>query len=178
MCYRKDAAYGYAQIVKESIEKAIEMDDVLVCTFGSVELVPNTVNVVPGECNFSIDCRHPDGKILDDFATWMEDNMRRIAKENGLEIEIDKWMDQRPVPMDQTMIHLIEENAKEEGLNYEVMHSGAGHDSQIFAKVVPTGMIFVPSIGGISHNINERTEIEDLARGVKLLEDTLYKLAY
>lgn len=178
MCYRKDAAYVYANIVKESIEKATQMDPILVCTFGSVGLIPNTVNVVPGECNFTIDCRHPNKEILDEFANWMEDNMKRIAKELDVSIQIDMWMDQKPVPMNNRMISLIEDNAKEMNLRYEVMHSGAGHDSQIFAKVVPTGMIFVPSIRGISHNINERTEIKDLEKGVEILENTLYKLAY
>ena len=58
------------------------------------------------------------------------------------------------------------------------MHSGAGHDSQIFAPRVPTGMIFVPSIEGISHNPKEKTNVEDLILGIKVLENTLYKLAY
>ncbi|MDO5028828.1 MAG: allantoate deiminase [Bacillota bacterium] len=178
MEYRKDAAYGYALIVKAAIEKAIEMDPILVCTFGSVELIPNTVNVVPGECNFSIDCRHPQGQVLDEFASWLEETMVQIAEEKGLEIEIDKWMDERPVPMDEKMIALLENTAKDLGLNYELMHSGAGHDSQIFAEKVPTAMIFVPSIGGISHNINEATAYEDQARGCLLLENALYKLSY
>jgi allantoate deiminase len=58
------------------------------------------------------------------------------------------------------------------------MHSGAGHDSQIFALHVPTAMIFVPSIGGISHNPAEATKTEDLVEGVKALTASLYKLAY
>ena len=64
------------------------------------------------------------------------------------------------------------------GIDYEIMHSGAGHDSQIFAPRVPTGMIFVPSIAGISHNPDEKTELSDLILGIKVLENTLYKLAY
>ena len=58
------------------------------------------------------------------------------------------------------------------------MPSGAGHDSQIFAKYVPTAMMFVPSINGISHNVEEETRIEDLIKGVEVLKNVLYKLAY
>ncbi len=58
------------------------------------------------------------------------------------------------------------------------MHSGAGHDSQIFAPIVPTVMMFVPSIKGISHSPAEATTLSDLAEGVKLLTEVLYKLAY
>ncbi|MBX9331463.1 M20/M25/M40 family metallo-hydrolase, partial [Serratia marcescens] len=63
-------------------------------------------------------------------------------------------------------------------LNYRMMHSGAGHDSQIFAPRVPTVMMFVPSIAGISHNPAEKTAVADLNEGVKMLAQTLYQLAY
>ena len=58
------------------------------------------------------------------------------------------------------------------------MHSGAGHDSQIIAPRIPTGMIFVPSIRGISHNPAEDTKLKDILQGIEALELTLYKLAY
>ena len=58
------------------------------------------------------------------------------------------------------------------------MHSGAGHDSQVIAPRYPSAMIFVPSIGGISHNPAEETKFEDLIEGIKILADTLYELAY
>lgn len=178
MGYRKDAIYAYSKIVKSSIDMAIEEGDPLVITFGNITVVPNTVNVVPGEVVFSIDCRHPDGYILNNFSKKVEENMKKIVADMGMEIDIDMWMDAPPVPMDHAMTTTIEETVKDMGIRYEIMHSGAGHDSQIFAPRVPTGMIFVPSIGGISHNPEEATKIEDLILGIKVLEKTLYKLAY
>ena len=178
MDYRRDVSLAYSTIVKEAIEKAIEMDDILVVTFGRVKYIPNTVNVVPGEVDFSIDTRHPDQKVLDEFTNWLENRMKEISENLGMDISINKWMDQAPVPMDDNIIETIEQSADEMNINYETMHSGAGHDSQIFAEHVPTGMIFVPSIKGISHNINEKTDIDDLVLGVELLEKVLYKLAY
>lgn len=178
MGYRKDAIYAYSKIVKSSIDMALEEGDPLVITFGNITVSPNTVNVVPGSVVFSMDCRHPDGYILNKFTEKVEKNMKRIVEEMGMEIDINMWMNAPPVPMNHEIIKMIEETAKDMDLDYEVMHSGAGHDSQIFAPRVPTGMIFVPSIDGISHNPKEKTNVEDLILGIKVLENTLYKLAY
>ncbi|MDO5650064.1 MAG: allantoate deiminase [Gallicola sp.] len=178
MSYRKDAIYAYSKIVKSSIEMAEEEGDPLVITFGNITVVPNTVNVVPGEVVFSMDCRHPDGYILNNFTKKIEKNMKSIVDEMNMEIELDMWMNAPPVPMDHSVINTIENTVKEMGIDYEVMHSGAGHDSQIFAPRVPTGMIFVPSIDGISHNPAEKTKDEDLFLGIEVLKNTLHKLAY
>ncbi len=178
MGYRKDAVYGFSEICYQSIKKAEKVGDPLVLTFGKVEPKPNTVNVVPGYVLFTIDCRHTDKKALVDFTTEIEEDMKRIAKEHGLEIEIDLWMDEDPVPMDKNLVERFEAICKRDSINFRVMHSGAGHDSQIFAPRVPTAMFFVPSIKGISHNPAEATKIEDLAEGIKVLSEAFYELAY
>lgn len=178
MKYRKDTIQAFARIVTESIEKAKRVGDPLVLTFGHVEAKPNTVNVVPGETLFSIDCRHTDNKLLAEFTEEIEEDMKRIAEEMNIEIDINRWMDARPIPMDDEIISVIEQSCKDNKLNYKLMHSGAGHDSQIFGPRLPTGMIFVPSIGGISHNPAEDTKTEDLVQGVLALEAALYELAY
>lgn len=178
MEYRKDAVECLSRIVVNGIDKAKAVGNPLVLTFGHVEVKPNVVNVVPGEVAFSIDCRHTDQEALNNFTAELEADMKTIAKDMGLEIEISLWMDEPPVPMDDQVVSLIEEVCEEAGLNYQVMHSGAGHDSQIFAPRVPTGMIFVPSIEGISHNPAEHTDAKDIAEGIKALAAALYKQAY
>ena len=178
MRYRKDTIEAFSRIVTESLDKARKEGDPLVLTFGHVEVKPNTVNVVPGETVFSIDCRHTDDEKLRSFTEEIENDMKRIAKEMGIEIIIDRWMDAPAVAMDDNIISVIENVCDSNGFNYKVMHSGAGHDSQIFAVRVPTGMIFVPSINGISHNPAEDTKVEDIAEGIAALEATLYELAY
>ncbi|MHC5268559.1 allantoate deiminase [Enterococcus sp. LJL98] len=178
MGYRHDAVYGFAKICSEAIDRAVAFGDPLVLTFGQVIPKPNTVNVVPGEVEFSIDCRHTDAEILADFTKDLEARMEAIAKAHGLTIEIDRWMDEAPVPMATEIVEVIEKKAKEGNYKYKVMHSGAGHDSQIIAPHYPSAMIFVPSIGGISHNPAEATKMEDLIEGIKMLADTFYELAY
>jgi allantoate deiminase len=178
MGYRKDTVYAFSRICSQTVEKAVKRGDPLVVTFGRVEPSPNTVNVVPGATLFTMDCRHTDREQLVEFSSEIEADMRRIAAEMGIAIEIDLWMDEAPVPMDSGLVNLLKTICEEEKLNFRVMHSGAGHDSQIFAPTFPTAMLFVPSIKGISHNPAENTLAEDLTEGVKALTHALYKLAY
>lgn len=178
MCYRHDVVQVFAEIVSQSIAKANAEGDPLVLTFGHIEVTPNTVNVVPGDAMFTMDCRHTDKDTLVRFSEGIEEDMKRIAAEHGVEIDIDRWMDEDPVPMNPQLVSTIEETVKEMGANYRVMHSGAGHDSQVIAPHVPTGMLFVPSIEGVSHNPAEETKPEDLAQGVEALAAVLHKLAY
>ena len=178
MEYRKDVIQVFANIVTESINKAKEKGNPLVLTFGKINVKPNTVNVVPGFAEFTMDCRHTNSSFLKEFTSEIEEDMKRIAKDANVEIEIDRWMDEEPVPMDKNVISIIEEACKEKNLNYKLMHSGAGHDSQIIAPHIKTGMIFVPSVKGISHNPKEFTELEDLKQGIEALAAAIYKLAY
>lgn len=178
MGFRHDTVYAMSKMISESIDRAKEWGDPLVLTFGHVDVTPNTVNVVPGKTFFTMDCRHTDGEVLNDFTKEIESLFRQIASELEIEIEIDNWMDESPVPMSEKVVTVLETACQESGLNYTTMHSGAGHDSQIFALHVPTAMLFVPSIGGISHNPAEATKTEDLVEGVKALIASLYKLAY
>lgn len=178
MGYRKDTVYAASQMIHEIISMAREIGDPLVTTVGKFEASPNIVNVVPGKAIFTIDVRHTDKEAIISFTEQMTARMQVISKEHEVEMDIDLWMDEDPVPMDQKVVELIEKQCKENGLNYKVMHSGAGHDSQIFAPVVPTAMLFVPSLKGISHNPAEFTEPEDLAEGVKALIGALYELGY
>jgi allantoate deiminase len=178
MEYRKDTVEAMLRMIVNGIDKAKAEGDPLVLTFGRVDPIPNTVNVVPGEVSFSIDCRHTDQAALNDFTEELENDMKQIASDMGIEIDINQWMDEAPTPMNDKIIHTIEEVCKEKELDYKVMHSGAGHDAQIFATYVPTGMIFVPSIKGISHNPEEHTETPDLVQGIEALKSSLEKLAY
>ena len=178
MGYRKDTVYAFSKICTQSIEKAQQEGDPLVLTFGKVVPKPNTVNVVPGDILFTIDCRHTDKETLVRFSDQVVADILTICNDMGIECDVDLWMDEDPIPMDPSLVTLMEDTLRDKGANYKLMHSGAGHDSQIFAPRVPTGMLFIPSIKGISHNPAEQTDINDLAEGVKALIDVLYELAY
>lgn len=178
MGYRKDALYAASKMINGVIDRAKEYGDPLVATVGKIEVKPNTVNVVPGEALFTFDVRHTEKEVLVKFTEELTAIINRVAADSGVETSIDMWMDEDPIPMNKQIVDTIEKQAKENGFNYKVMHSGAGHDSQIIAPVVPTAMIFVPSREGISHNPLEYTSPEQLAVGVQALMSSLYALAY
>ena len=104
--------------------------------------------------------------------------MKTIAQELGLTIAIDRWMDEAPVPMNQAIVEVIEQKAKEGKYQYRMMHSGAGHDSQIIAPHYPTAMIFVPSIGGLVIILQKQRHFQIWLKVSSFLADTLYELAY
>ena len=178
MGYRKDALVAASKMIQDIMNKAKEYGDPLVATVGKMEVKPNIVNVVPGSALFTLDVRHTEKEILVKFTEELTNIINSTAAESGVQINIDMWMDEDPIPMDQQIVKAIEKQVKESGLSYKIMHSGAGHDSQIIAPIVPTAMIFVPSREGISHNPLEYTSPEELAAGVKALMDSLYVLAY
>lgn len=178
MGLRKDTVFTASKIITEVITEAKRLGDPLVCTFGKVEVSPNVVNVVPGKVLLTIDTRHTDKDALVSFTNFAEETMKRIAEEDGVGIAIDMWMDEDPVPMDEEIVRVLQNCCNEEGLNYKLMHSGAGHDSQIFAPFYPTAMLFVPSQDGISHNPKEYTEPKDLLEGAKAMAAAFYELAY
>ncbi|MBP2077003.1 allantoate deiminase [Oceanobacillus polygoni] len=178
MGYRKDTVFATSQMVSEIITAARKHGDPLVATVGKIDVTPNVVNVVPGNTLFTLDIRHTEKDALVQFTEEVNEILNRLAKEHQVGLTIDMWMDEDPVPMDKNIVDLMIKQCDENGLNYKLMHSGAGHDSQIFAPKIPTAMIFVPSRDGISHNPAEYTEPADLAEGVKALMGALYELAY
>ncbi|WP_436865979.1 allantoate deiminase [Staphylococcus pseudoxylosus] len=180
MGLRRDAVVSFSKIATELTDKARAIGDPLVITFGRVDPVPNTVNVVPGEVTFSIDCRHINQAALNDFAQTIDDCIKTVSEQEGVEYDINLWMDEAPTMMDESLVKVVEQAAEQVvGSNdSKIMPSGAGHDSQIFAKYIPTAMLFVPSINGVSHNVTEETDIEDLVKGIEVLKQVLYQLAY
>lgn len=178
MSYRKDTVHCFSAFAVKAFDAAGQMGDPLVLTFGHVTPQPNTVNVVPGKLTFMIDTRHTDQEALNSFEATLRSILDETCKEFGIEADVDLWMDAAPVAMDQSVVDSLVKSSEDLGLDTIVMHSGAGHDSQIIAPFVPTAMIFTPSIKGISHNPKEATDVEYLNYAITLLAKTLHDLAY
>lgn len=178
MEYRRDALYAASRMIVSVTDRARTYGSPLVTTAGFIEVRPNISNVVPGEADFSLDIRHTDREFLRSFTDEANAILRQVASECGVEIEVNMWMDELPVPMSAEIVCCLKNVCERKQVNYRVMHSGAGHDAQLIAKYVPTAMLFVPSRDGISHNPAEHTDPEYLAKGVSVLIDALYELAY
>ncbi|MCR8644766.1 allantoate deiminase [Paenibacillus sp. N1-5-1-14] len=178
MGYRKDAVHAAGRMIQQILDLAQAEGDPLVTTVGKIEVKPNVVNVVPGSSLFTLDIRHTDKAELIRFTEVVTDVMHQTAEAFGVGLNINMWMDEDPVPMDKQILEVLERQCKDNNIPYKMMHSGAGHDSQILAKFAPTAMLFVPSRKGISHNPEEYTSPEHLADGVRALTHALHELAY
>ncbi|MGF6353602.1 allantoate deiminase [Paenibacillus sp. 4624] len=178
MHWRHDAMFTSAELIRILMHRANAHESGLVATVGRMEVKPNVGNVIAREVTFSLDVRHSDAKIIEQFCEACFSDFETFTSEHGTTVTCHKWMDEPPVAMDCTLNQTAEDILKREGISYKRMTSGAGHDSQIFGTHCPTGLLFVPSQGGISHSPAEFTHTEDLQRGVRLLIDLLYKLAY
>lgn len=140
-----------------------------VASVGLIENRPNSRNVVPGEVFFTIDLRHPDEAVLDKMEKAHRDAVFKIADESKVEIDEKRIWNSPAVKFAPELISCVREGVKQAGFTSRDMASGAGHDAAYIARVAPTTMIFVPCLGGISHNEAESTTLEECAAGAQVL---------
>ena len=140
-----------------------------VATVGRIVAAPNTRNVVPGRVDLTVDLRDIDPATLDRF----EARFRQIAKEIGdttkTTFRMTRSVDSAPALSDARLMEAIDASRAALGLTGKRLPSGAGHDAQELAHIAPMAMIFVPSVGGISHSPKEFTDGADIAAGVDVL---------
>jgi len=177
MNLRHDPAYVVGAVTVFLRQLAYRYGGDQVCTVGKVDLTPNLVNVVPGRATMTIDVRNTDEKTLQRAEAEIEQFLNTIAAQEGVSIEWRTLARFEPVVFDDHVVEIIERLAVERSLTVQRMPSGAGHDAQMFARVCPTGMIFVPSERGISHNPAEHTDHADLIEGTNLLLVAMTELA-
>lgn len=178
MTWRKDALRGSSQMIAAIMESAEFAGAPLVATVGKIEAEPNVSNVIAQKVVFSLDVRHPKSDVLDMFCEEALAICRRIGQQRKLQVKIEKHLDVLPVEMDSALLQTVEEICSQLSIPYKIMSSGAGHDTQIMAPHYPTSLIFVPSKGGISHSPQEYTSKEEMASGVQVLIELLYRLGY
>lgn len=147
-----------------------------VATVGSLTLHPNLVNVVAAKAVMTVDLRNTDDEVLQLAETRFRGHLATAAEAEGVGVETRVLARFEPVDFDPRVIDLVEAAAKNAGLSCRRMPSGAGHDAQMFARVCPTAMIFTPSVNGISHNVTEFTESNDLEAGANVLLDVMLRL--
>ncbi len=140
-----------------------------VASVGLIENRPNSRNVVPGEVFFTVDLRHPDEKILDRMEAAMREALPKIAADTKVTFE-EKCIWKSPaVKFASELIECVRMGTAQAGYKSRDMASGAGHDAAYIARVAPTTMIFVPCLGGISHNEAESTTLEECGAGAQVL---------
>ena len=177
MSMRRDAGLAAGELVVAVRRIVDEMGGTQVGTVGALRLHPDLVNVVAARAKLIIDLRNTDDDDLQSAERRLLTEVRRIADSTDVEIDT-RWVARfEPVVFDPRVVELVESNASALGLSVRRMPSGAGHDAQILASVCPAGMVFVPSVKGISHNPAEYTEPDDLIAGANVLLNTVVTLA-
>jgi N-carbamoyl-L-amino-acid hydrolase len=172
---RKDALIAAAELVL-CVQRAALEKRCHVATVGQLVVSPNATNIIPGEVAFTIEIRDLEREKILASLKHIRECGEQIAFRSNIEMEFSDRKLIDSVPCSPVVREAIVRSCADLGLKFQTLPSGAGHDAQMMAKLAPTGMIFVPSIGGISHSPREFTTSEDCARGTQVLLETMLHL--
>ena len=169
MRLRHDAGYVASVISVEVRKLAKKIGGNQIGTVGVTKLNPGLVNVIPKEALLTIDLRNTDEQKLKQAENKIKLIIEKTCKDEGVSFKSRTLARFEPVTFDKSMVSLVSNVASKMGFSVKSLPSGAGHDAQMFAPNCPTGMIFVPSHKGISHNVREFTEKKHIQAGANVL---------
>jgi beta-ureidopropionase / N-carbamoyl-L-amino-acid hydrolase len=174
MAKRRDALLAAAELILATNRVVTAEPGAQVGTIGRIAAEPGAPNVVPGRVLMSLELRDLSAETTGRLYRGIEAEAQAIAARSGTTIEFHHAdADAVPAPTDGRMRELIAGAASTLGLSQRAMPSGAGHDAQNLAQIAPTGMIFVPSVAGVSHSPREFTKPRDMANGADVLLHTV-----
>lgn len=177
MRMRSDAAYVAARVATFARELTRQHGGDQIATVGALTLSPNLVNVIANQAVLTVDLRNTDGAVLAAAEQQLWDFAAATAAAEGVACARRTLARFDPVRFDPAIVDRVERIAGQQGLSHRRLPSGAGHDAQILARICPTGMIFVPSVNGLSHNVEEYTAPADLIAGAQVLLQLVTELA-
>ncbi|WP_103668882.1 Zn-dependent hydrolase [Pseudanabaena sp. BC1403] len=173
MHMRKDALVAASQLVLAINRLGVETKGEQVATVGHMTVSPNATNVVPARVDMSIDLRDLSEENLQYLIAQIEKECEAIAQNTGTEFTIEQKLHVLPTPANSELMEAITNVCQELKLSYDYLPSRAGHDAQEIGRFTNMGMIFVPSLDGISHSQDEYTSPEQCAQGANVLLHTL-----
>ena len=170
MKYRKDALYAAVKTIQYLHDELDELDPALVYTTGKISCHPNIHTIIPDEVKFTLDARHYNPDVSAAGACHHRQDPAEVVKCKASHQEA--WS-RKSVAFSKELVDIVEKSAQKYGYANRRMFSGPGHDAQYVADVIPTAMIFVPSVDGHSHCELEFTPTEACCKGVNVLIQTL-----
>jgi N-carbamoyl-L-amino-acid hydrolase len=177
MRLRRDPLVVAARIAAFARELTDELGGDQVATVGRFDVHPNLVNVVPSSVTMTVDLRNTDDTVLQEAERRLAATADGLAAAEQVSVTTRRLARFAPVSFDRAMVDAVERTARSLGHTTHRLASGAGHDAQMLARVCPTAMIFTPSVDGLSHNIAEYTEPDDLEAGANVLLHVLLDAA-
>jgi N-carbamoyl-L-amino-acid hydrolase len=173
---RQDALLAAAKFIEGVNRVVTSVPGRQVGTVGRITALPGAPNVIPGKVVLSLELRDLDAAKIKLLYDRIYNEAQEIAKTSKTKFDFKEINVNIPAPTDPRIRAIISDAARELSLSTKLMPSGAGHDAQDMARLGPVGMIFVPSVGGISHSPKELSLPHDIANGANVLLHTLLKL--
>jgi beta-ureidopropionase / N-carbamoyl-L-amino-acid hydrolase len=170
---RRDALVAASQLIIAVREETVREPGRQVGTVGKLSVAPGAPNIIPGEVELVIELRDLSLEKVEAIFARIQSRANEIARSSGTSIEIQRTSTHKPALATGWVREAIEREAAALGLKTMILPSGAGHDAQMLARIAPMGMIFVPSVKGISHSPQELTRWEDAANGCEVLLRTV-----
>jgi N-carbamoyl-L-amino-acid hydrolase len=176
MNQRQDALLAAAKFIEAVNRVVTSVPGRQVGTVGRIQALPGAPNVIPGKVILSLEVRDLEAARIEMLFRKIRAEAEQITQTNKVTFDFKEINVNIPAPTDPRIRALIDQSAKELGLTTRQMPSGAGHDAQDMARLGPVGMIFIPSIGGISHSPKEFSRPKDIENGANVLLLALLKL--
>ncbi|MDO4258466.1 MAG: Zn-dependent hydrolase [Actinomycetaceae bacterium] len=173
---RADALACAAAFIGD-VHAAGAQDGDLRATVGHVNVHPGARNVVPGKVRLLLDLRHPHRHAQQAWRSHLEGRAERRAHEAELGVEIIEILDQEPIRFDAEVHRVLRHCARAAGVPFTTLPSGAGHDAVPLSRRCPTGMLFIPCVGGISHTEDEAVTPQWAANGADVLLNAAVELS-
>jgi N-carbamoyl-L-amino-acid hydrolase len=173
---RQDALLAAAKFIEAVNRVVTSVPGRQVGTVGRINALPGAPNVIPGKVVLSLELRDLDAAKINMLFEKIQAEAQKIAGDSRTKFDFKEINVNIPAPTDPKIRSLISEAARDLGLTTKLMPSGAGHDAQDMARLGPVGMIFIPSVGGISHSPREFSHPEDIPNGANVLLHTLLTL--
>ena len=169
MDQRHDALLAAARFVEMVNRVVTSIPGRQVGTVGRIQAFPGAPNVIPGKVVCTLELRDLDDTKIETMFARIRDEATKLGAQNGTQFAFTELHVNVAAPSDPRMQAIIGDAAKALGLSSRVMPSGAGHDAQAMAQLGPMGMIFIPSVGGISHSPKEFSRPADIVNGANVL---------
>lgn len=173
---RQDALLAAAKFIQAVNQIVTSVPGRQVGTVGRIQALPGAPNVIPGKVVLSLELRDLDAAKIKMLYDKIFAAAQQIGSTSNTRFSFNEINVNIPAPTDERIRRMIVESATELGLTTKQMPSGAGHDAQDMAQLAPVGMIFVPSVRGISHSPMEFSRPDDVVNGANVLLQTLLKL--
>ena len=178
MHLRKDAGTVLIRLCADLLNRfANTGSELSVWNLGHIVFEPGAGNVVPGSAQVLVEFRDPQPEVLDRLQAEINAAVATFQGQQGVSVEVAHLLSIAPADMDAALIDTLEAATQQRAVPALRMPSGAGHDAMVLSRHVPTAMLFIPSIGGRSHDIAEDTNAEDICLGADILADTVALLA-